>query len=571
MGAIIGIDLGTTTSEIAVYKDKKPVLIENDRGSRITPSVVAISQATRQLLVGEDADSLQGVGVVREIKRKMGTGEKVTLGDRDSSPEEISSLILRFLKSYAETRIGEEIVDAVITVPANFSIEARKATEIAAELAGLKPLRIIQEPTAAALAYGANAGGDAEEIILVYDLGGGTFDVSIVEVFDQNIDVKAHDGDRSLGGKDFDERLVAHVQEYLINEHKIDCSNDIQQMDKLKRAAKETKEILSFNPKTTLSIPFFAVKDNQPFNLELSISRATFDTLTEDLQKRTITLTESALKKAKCKKADIKKVLLVGGSTRMPWVKTALKDFFGFEPSDEVEPDYAVAMGACIQASIIKGETDSIIMDKVAYGFGVESAVEIDGVLIPGFYAEIISPNTPMLQPFTEVFSTVRDDQTRVEISCFQREPSNNSDFARDCENIGGTQMLNDIPIAKAGEEKIEVTMVYNLNGIIDMTAHILSSGKKEKFEIQTAAGRLNESEGANQKADLDRLWKNSKFADKAASLINSVEKRIDEMSEEDAAKVQEIIGRLKNALVKEEAEEIEEYIDQITDILINY
>lgn len=571
MAPIIGIDLGTSTSEIAYYNYGKSNIITNQqKKNKITPSIVGIDSKTRELSIGEDATGFYGDSVVEEIKRRMGTSEKVKLGDTEYSPEEISSMILKYLKSYAEQIIREPITEAVITVPANFSIEARKATEIAAELAGIKPLRLIQEPTSAALAYGVS-NSENDEKVLVYDLGGGTFDVSIVEIFQGNVDVLAHDGDRYLGGKDFDERIVQHAVAYLKTEHDLDIEDDELQKHRLKRVSKEVKEKLSNSATASLKLPAVGVKKQKPFELDLEISRDKFEELIDDLVKKTTNLTESAIKKAKLKKDDIHKVLLVGGSTRVPYIRESVKNYFGFEPSNHVEPDFAVAEGAAIQASIINGDSNAIIMDRVAYGFGMNSVANIDGKFVNGVYSQIVMPNSPMLKPYTSGFKTTNDNQIEVEIQCYQREPSNNSIWVNDCVAIGEPQVLDNIPKDEAGKQFIDVTMTYNLDGIIDVLAEIKSTGDKKEFQIKTATGTLNEQDGEDRIAKLNALWQQSQYADKAKLLIDSVTKRMDEMKKEDVDKAKGLLEKLKVELVKEDLEKIEALMDEITDILINY
>ena len=570
MKPIIGIDLGTTTSVIAHFKDGAPIVLKNPKsGNELTPSVVGLDPKSREMIVGEQADGLPEA-VIHEIKRKMGTTEKVKLGNDEHSPEDISAMILRELKNYGEELLGMPISEAVITVPANFSIEAKKATEIAAELAGLRPLRIIQEPTSAALAYGVNQDG-VDEKVLVYDLGGGTFDVSVVEIVDGNIDVLAHDGERHLGGKDFDERIVEHANQHLQSQHGLDVSANLTAMFRLKRDAKKIKEELSSSHQAAFDILALAEHKGETIHLKLDISRAQFEQLIADLIEKTLTLTQAALRKAKVKKEDIRKVLLVGGSTKIPYVRDAVESFFGFPAATGIEPDLAVAMGAAIQSAIINGEFDKFILDRVAYGFGIEVVGDIDGQLIPGVYSEIIEPNSPMLKTVQYEYRTISDDQTRVELHCFQREPSNTSMWTNDCLKIGDSQLLDGIPPAPAGDEAIEVGMTYNLDGIITLKAVVKSTGAEKEFQVQTATAALNDEQMEARKEKLNKMWQKSKYADKAKAMIHTAEKRMAELSNDDAELVQSHLDELKAALIQDDLDKIEETVDKIADILSEY
>lgn len=571
MAAVIGIDLGTTTSEICAFRNGKPEVIKNlkVRGEKlITPSVVGLNPKSKQLIVGAEAEGLNE-NVIIEIKRKMGERTKVRLGDNEFSPEEISSMILKYLKDYAEESLHEKIAEVVITVPANFPIEARKATEIAAELAGLKVLRIIQEPTAAALAFGFDKEADQSKV-LVYDLGGGTFDVSIVEIFNGVVDVIAHDGNRHLGGADFDQVLVNYVIEYLEKEKRL-LDIDSKTKHRIKLECKRVKEELTYSAVVNLNIPFIGVVRNEPVNLDIDISRAKFEDLTFHLVDRTMNCIESALKSGKLNKSQIDKVILVGGATRMPIIKKRVKEFFGFEPNTGIEPDLAVSMGAAIQAGIIKGASDTIIMDKVVYGFGVRTVQIIGEQYIPDSYSEIIPPQAQMNTEYHDEFSTIHDEQSELEVMVYQREINNKSRNVNDMIPVGVPTLISDLPAIKGELQEIKISMCYNLNGLINVKAYVVSTGEVKEWEINTASAVNANATSVETKEKLEKIWMHSKYADKAKSLINATESRLSLMEQENKKEAIRLLEELKMALVNEELNKIDDLIDKLTDILINY
>lgn len=385
------------------------------------------------------------------------------------------------------------------------------------------------------------------------------------------VDVIAHGGDRHLGGEDFDQRIFNYASDYLKDNYDFEVSSDKKAKRVLELASKKLKEELSYSAMSTLSVPFIGVKNNQPISLELDITQAKFEELTNDLANRTIELLDQMLKSNKINKKEINKVLLVGGSTRIPKIIQLVEDYIDFKPSQEMEPDLAVSLGAAIQASIIKGETETIIMDRVAYGFGVKSVGLYGNQMVQNYYSEIIKPNSPMNKEFTEQFETIHEAQDKLEINCYQREPSQQSKNVEDLEPIGKKILVDNLPKVSGQTQQVNISMAYNLNGIIEMKVEIVSTGEIREFEIQTATGTLHEKTKEKRKEQLNKLWKQSRFADEAKSLINAVESRLDKMKEEDAENVKIKLDELKQALVDEDHDKIEELKDEISDIIINY
>jgi|TARA_B100000287_G_scaffold161177_1_gene152069 molecular chaperone DnaK len=487
-GPVIGIDLGTTNSCVATLEGGDPVVIANAEGARTTPSVVAFSK---------DGERLVGVTAKRQavtnsertilsVKREMGTNWSKTVDSDDYTPQEISAFILQKLKADAEAYLGREVKQAVITCPAYFSDAQRKATQDAGRIAGLDVLRIINEPTAAALAYGVDK--DDDQTILVYDLGGGTFDVSVLEIYQVDgqpqIEVKATSGDNRLGGDDFDEAIVDHLVSEFKKGTGIDLAKDLQAISRVREAAEKAKIELSQTQQANVNLPFITMKDGQPEHLDLSITRAKFEDLVSDLIKRTMKPTRQAMKDAGLSKGEVDKVILVGGSTRIPAVQSAIESEVGKEPFKGINPDEAVAMGAALQAGIIVGDegvTDVLLLDVTPLTLGIET--------LGGVTTTMIERNTTIPSKRSEVFSTAADNQPAVEIHVLQGE----REFAKDNITLGMFH-LTGIPPARRGVPQIEVTFDIDANGIVNVSAKDLGTGKEQSIKIESQTS-LSEDE----------------------------------------------------------------------------
>jgi len=490
MPIAVGIDLGTTNSVVSVVQGGEPEVLLNAEGSRLTPSIVAFSK-TGERLVGELAKRqavLNSERTIRSIKRQMGTGQKTNVDGKQYSPEEISAMVLGKLKADAEMRLGQKISDAVITVPAYFDDSQRTATKNAGEIAGFNVLRIINEPTAAAIAYGLDR-GHKEETIIVYDLGGGTFDVSVLEVSEGLLEVKSTAGDTRLGGDDFDERLLNYIADTFHKEQGIDLRKDPQALQRLKEAAEKAKIELSSATQTNINLPFITADQNGPKHLNLDLTRAKFQELTHDLLERTRKPFERALSDAGLKPTDVDEVVLVGGSTRMPAVVDLVKQITGKSPHMGVNPDEAVAIGAAVQANTLANPgsagTGMVLVDVTPLSLGVETA--------GGIFTKMIDRNTAIPHKKTETFTTYSDFQPSVEIKVLQGERP----MAADNKRLG-IFTLSEIPPAPRGVPKIDVTFDIDANGIVNVHAREQQTGKEQKITITGSTG-LN-------KDDIDRL-----------------------------------------------------------------
>jgi molecular chaperone DnaK len=589
MSKIIGIDLGTTNSAMAVMEGGEPTIITNSEGGRTTPSMVATSKSDERL-VGQSAKR-QGVinyentifsvkrligrtfddaEVQRDIKlfpfklEKAGNGVKVKMGDKEYSPEEISAMILSKLKADAEAYTGEKITEAVITVPAYFNDAQRQATKDAGKIAGLEVKRIINEPTAAALGYGLEKKKD--EKIAVYDLGGGTFDISILELGDGVFEVKSTNGDTHLGGDDFDQHLIEWLIEEFKKQEGMDLSSDTAALQRLKEAAEKAKIELSSAQETEINIPFVTADANGPKHLNLKLTRAKLDELVSDLVKETLKPVEKALKDAGLKAADINEIIMVGGMTRMPLVQKTVKEFFGKEPLKGVNPDEVVAIGAAIQGGVLGGEVkDVLLLDVTPLSLGIET--------LGGVATKLIERNTTIPTSKTETFSTAADNQPSVEIHVLQGE----REFAADNKTLGKF-ILDGIPPAPRGVPQVEVTFDIDANGILNVSAKDKGTGKEQKITI-TGSSALSDEDiekmraEAEKNADADKKKKELIEAQNMAdSLIYTTEKTLkdagDKVKEDDKKDIDAKIEELKKAKEGDDAEAIKKAYETLSEAI---
>ncbi len=546
MGKIIGIDLGTTNSCVAVMEGGKPVVIANTEGSRTTPSIVAFTK-NGERLVGEPAKRqavTNSERTISSIKRHMGTDYKVDIDGKKYTPQEISAMILQKLKADAESYLGEKVSEAVITVPAYFNDAQRQATKDAGKIAGLDVKRIINEPTAAALAYGLD--NESEQKILVYDLGGGTFDVSIIEIGDGVIEVLATNGDTHLGGDDFDAKIVDYmIAEFKRNEG-VDLSNDKMALQRLKEAAEKAKKELSSATTTNINLPFITATNEGPKHFDMNLTRAKFDELTSDLVERTVVPVQNAMRDAGLTSSDLGKVLLVGGSTRIPAVQEKVKQLTGKEPSKNLNPDECVAIGASIQGGKLAGDAgagDILLLDVTPLSLSIET--------MGGIATRLIERNTTIPTKHSQIFSTAADNQTAVDINVLQGEWQ----FARDNKSLGQFR-LDGIPPAKRGVPQIEVTFDIDANGIVNVSAKDLGTGKEQHITITAGSNMSKEDidKAVKEAAEYEAQDKKRKEAidarNEADSMVFQTEKALEEAGDKlDAsqkAQVEEDMKALK-------------------------
>ncbi len=586
MGKIIGIDLGTTNSCVSVMEGNEPIVIQNSEGGRTTPSVVAFTKDGERL-VGAPAKRQAITNpekTVSSIKRFMGRmyneveGEmgqasykvvkseddgtaRVQIDDRKYAPQEISAMILQKMKQTAEEYLGEKVTEAVITVPAYFNDAQRKATQEAGKIAGLDVKRIINEPTAASLAYGLDK-KDTDQTIIVYDLGGGTFDVSVLELGDGVFEVKSTSGDTHLGGDDFDQRLINFLADEFRKDEGIDLRKDAMAMQRLKDAAEKAKIELSSSQKTNVNLPFITATEAGPKHLNIDITRPKFEQLVDDLVKRTIGPCEKAIKDAGITKNEIDQVILVGGSTRIPKIQEVVKEFFGKDPSKGVNPDEVVAVGAAIQGGVLSGEVDDVVLlDVTPLTLGIET--------LGGVMTKLIESNTTIPTSKKEVFSTAADSQTSVEIHILQGERAK----AQDNRTLGRFH-LDGIPPAPRGMPQIEVAFDLDANGVLNVSAKDKGTGKEQSIRIESSSG-LSDSEiekmrqAAKEHADEDKkLREKVEKLNQADSLIFSTRKQLDEhkekVSEGNKAKIEEALTKLEEMHKSENTDEIDNAIDEL-------
>ncbi|WP_370224096.1 molecular chaperone DnaK [Cytobacillus sp.] len=565
MSKIIGIDLGTTNSCVAVLEGGEPKVIPNPEGNRTTPSVVAFKNGERQ--VGEVAkrQSITNPNTIISIKRHMGTDHKTEIEGKEYAPQEVSAIILQYLKSYAEDYLGEKVTKAVITVPAYFNDAERQATKDAGRIAGLEVERIINEPTAAALAYGLDK-MDEDQTILVYDLGGGTFDVSILELGDGVFEVKSTAGDNRLGGDDFDQVIIDYLVDQFKKENGIDLAKDKMALQRLKDAAEKAKKDLSGVTSTQISLPFITAGEAGPLHLEVTLSRAKFEELSADLVERTMGPTRQALKDAGLSPSELDKVILVGGSTRIPAVQEAIKKETGKEPHRGVNPDEVVAMGAAIQGGVITGDVkDVVLLDVTPLSLGIET--------MGGVFTKLIERNTTIPTSKSQVFSTAADNQSAVDIHVLQGERP----MAADNKTLGRFQ-LGDIPPAPRGVPQIEVSFDIDKNGIVNVRAKDLGTNKEQAITIRSSTGLSDEEiekmvREAEENAEADKQRKEEvELRNEADQLVFTTEKTLKDLEgkvdEAEVNKANEAKDALKAAIEKNDLDEIRAKKDALQEVV---
>jgi molecular chaperone DnaK len=588
MSKIIGIDLGTTNSCVAVMEGNEPTVIQNSEGGRTTPSVVAFSKDGERL-VGAPAKRQAITNpqkTISSIKRFMGrfynevdeethqasykivkgddNTARVQIGDRKYAPQEISAMVLQKMKQTAEEYLGEDVTDAVITVPAYFNDAQRKATQEAGEIAGLSVKRIINEPTAASLAYGLDK-KDQDQTIVVYDLGGGTFDVSVLELGDGVFEVKSTSGDTHLGGDDFDSKLINYLADEFKRDEGIDLRKDPMAMQRLKDAAEKAKIELSSSQKTNVNLPFITATDAGPKHLNVDVTRSKFEQLIDDLVKKTVGPCKTAMNDAGISKGEVDQVILVGGSTRVPKIQETVKDFFGKDPSKGVNPDEVVAIGAAIQGGVMSGDVDDVVLlDVTPLTLGIET--------LGGVSTKLIESNTTIPTSKTETFSTAADSQTSVEIHVLQGERAK----AQDNRTLGRFH-LDGIPPARRGVPQIEVNFDMDANGVLNVSAKDKGTGKEQSIRIESSSGLSDEEiekmkEAAEEHAEEDEKTRERQGKlNEADSLIFSTKQQLDEhgdkISDENKSKIEDAVKKVEDAKKNENTDALDDAMKNLNEV----
>ena len=570
MKPIVGIDLGTTNSEAAIIREGRPFVISDAAGEKIVPSFVGLSP-TGEMLVGEPAHNQYVVSperTIKSIKRKMGSDERVSLAEQSYTPQEISAFILKRLKSMAEEFLGETIEQVVITVPAYFTDKQRQATKDAGEIAGLEVVRIINEPTAAALAYGLDR--EEDQFLIVYDLGGGTFDISVIEINSGVVEVRASRGDTKLGGDDFDAAMVKYIAEDFLQQHGVDLREDQRALARLTRAAERAKIELSEAPFAQIQEEFIATKGSKPLHLEMEFERTRFEELISNMLESTIDCIQQALEDASLSADEINKVLLVGGSTRIPLVSNMIEDIMQVQPHLEIDPDLCVAMGAGVQAGLIAGEPiDAVLVDVTPHSLGIETAEWRMGMPILDRYNVIIRRNTPIPVSKSEVYTTLSPDQEAVEIKVYQGEEPTASH-----NTLLGEFLMDGVKKTARGQPEIVVNFDYDMNGIVSVSAQDKQTEKKQKITVTATPDRFTEDqkvEAVERVGDVEVVWDAippNSHEEAVILLERAVEIAAALDDDEEKMSLQKSITALETALNEQNEESIDELQEELLDLL---